>query len=697
MASPAQTTSNQQNILYLLERPSEPFFVPKGDRKAVFDVPSNEFLVERFRPVADELTTRFGEANVRIPVRNISFPDLSIPLRLGRRDSFSLFIPSHREMATRLIDIFMGMRTYEDFQAVAVYARDRVNPYMFVYALSVAILHRPDTKGLQLPPHSEIFPEKYVDGALFARAREESNVLSEGSREPLEIPLDYTATDLEPEHRVAYFREDAGINLHHWHWHLVFPFIGSREIVDKDRRGEIFYYMHQQIVARYNFERLCNRLPRVKRLLNLRDPIEEGYFPKLTSQISSRNWAARNSGAQLKDIDREVDQLKFDLQDLERWRDRIIEAIHVGSVINEQGQTVPLTEMGGIDILGNIVEASVLTINRNLYGDLHNFGHAAMGLCHDPDNRHLETVSTVGDPATSMRDPVFYRWHSFIDDLFQMHKRTLPSYNSNQLDYQGIRITQLEVNTSGAGKNEMITFWQQNDVDMSRGMDFTPRGSVFARITRLAHNPFSYRIKVENNSNERRTGTVRIFLAPKFDERGQPMQFRDQRLLFIELDKFQVTLKNNPKVSTVVRESSKSSITIPFERTFRDLESRPTLQDDPQAFSYCGCGWPEHMLVPKGSPEGFVCQLFVMVSNIADDRVEGSSPSTGACADSASFCGIRDKKFPDRRSMGYPFDRVPRTGVSTLQQFLTPNMAVADVRIVFQNRIEPPKAVSNTI
>lgn len=34
------------------------------------------------------------------------------------------------------------------------------------------------------------------------------------------------------------------------------------------------------------------------------------------------------------DINREVDQLKFDLQDLERWRDRILTAIHMGEVVN---------------------------------------------------------------------------------------------------------------------------------------------------------------------------------------------------------------------------------------------------------------------------------------------------------------------------------------------------------------------------
>lgn len=59
----------------------------------------------------------------------------------------------------------------------------------------------------------------------------------------------------------------------------------------------------------------------------------------------------------------------------------------------------------------------------------------------------------------------------------------------------------------------------------------------------------------------------------------------------------------------------------------------------------------------------------------------------GACADAAIFCGIRDKLYPDKRSMGYPFDRMPRDGVNTLKEFLTPNMFVRDMRIKFANRI----------
>lgn len=60
------------------------------------------------------------------------------------------------------------------------------------------------------------------------------------------------------------------------------------------------------------------------------------------------------------------------------------------------------------------------------------------------------------------------------------------------------------------------------------------------------------------------------------------------------------------------------------------------------------------------------------------------------CDDASSYCGVLNSRYPDARSMGYPFDRTPRDGVVTLQQFLTPNMVTQDVRIRFTNRTVAP-------
>ncbi|XP_075170477.1 phenoloxidase 2-like [Haematobia irritans] len=672
--------ANRKNLLLLFDRPTEPVFMEKGKTSTVFDIP-DKFLTDRYRPIGNEVQSRFGEkAEQRIPVKEIALPDLRIPMSLDREEQFSLFVPRHRRIAGRLIDIFMGMRSIEDLQSVAVYARDRVNPYLFNYALSVALLHRPDTKGLDLPSFAMNFPDKFVDSSVFRMVREEATVVPEGSRMPIVVPRDYTASDLEPEHRLWYFREDMGINLHHWHWHLVYPFEASdRNIVAKDRRGELFFYMHNQVLARYNMERFSNNLPRVVRYNNFREPIAEGYFPKMDSLVASRAWPPRFANTKLSDLNRELDQINLDIADMERWRDRIFEAIHQGFVVDGSGNQIPLDEVRGIDILGNMMEASVISPNQSVYGDFHNMGHVFISYAHDPDHRHLESFGVMGDSATAMRDPVFYRWHAYIDDIFQEHKTRLPPYNLPQLQYDGVSIAGIEVASEGGQPNILSTFWQQSDVDLSRGMDFVPRGNVFARFTHLQHTPFTYTINVNNDSGAQRFGTVRIFLGPKTDERGQPWLLRDQRLMMVELDKFVVQL--NPGQNTIRRRSTESSVTIPFERTFRNLDSNRPGEGSPEEleFNFCGCGWPQHMLIPKGLPEGMRCELFVMVSNYEDDRVD--QDLVGACSDAASYCGVRDRLYPDRRPMGYPFDRLPRQGADRLAAFLTPNMSIVDVTI----------------
>ncbi|CAO1425726.1 unnamed protein product [Diamesa serratosioi] len=675
--------ADKNNLLLLFERPQEPVFMEKGENNTVFDVPDN-FITDRYRPLGAELQNRFGGDNDRIPVNNISTPDLKIPMQLGRRDPFTLFIPKHRKIASKLIDIFMGARSIDDLQSIAVYARDRLNPYLFNYALSVAILHRPDTKDLNIPIFAESFPEKFMDSKVFQKAREEATIVPAGQRMPIVIPRDYTASDLEPEHRLWYFREDLGINLHHWHWHLVYPFEATnRALVDKDRRGELFYYMHEQIVGRYNFERLSNNLPKVGRLNNLRAPIPEGYFPKMDSLVASRAWPGRVSGAFLKDLNRELDQIKLNISDLEQWRDRFFEAVQQGFVTDASGNRVVLDEARGIDVLGNMMESSILSPNRQLYGDLHNMGHVFISYSHDPDHRHLESFGVMGDSATAMRDPVFYKWHAWVDDIFQAHKEKLTPYTAAQLNYPGITIGAIQVQADGGQANTFNTFWQQSDVDLSRGMDFVPRGNVFARFTHLQHVPYTISLQVNNDSGAQRQGMVRVFMAPKNDDKG-PMAFKEQRLMMIELDKFVVALR--PGQNTVRRRSRESTVTIPFERTFRNLDSnRPAAGTTAEEqFNFCGCGWPEHMLIPKGTPQGLNCDFFVMISNYEQDRVEQSL--VGTCNDAAAYCGVRDRLYPDRKPMGYPFDRLARAGAERLPAFLTPNMRSQDVRIVFNDR-----------
>ncbi|XP_055838203.1 phenoloxidase 2-like [Episyrphus balteatus] len=156
----------------------------------------------------------------------------------------------------------------------------------------------------------------------------------------------------------------------------------------------------------------------------------------------------------------------------------------------------------------------------------------------------------------------------------------------------------------------------------------------------------------------------------------------------IELDKFTVTL--NPGENTIRRRSSESSITIPFERSFRRTIPSDQQTAENQAalseFRFCGCGWPDHMLLPKGTPSGMEFDLYCMISDYTGDEVIQTNDGPSICGDAESFCGLKDKLYPDKRSMGFPFDRPISSG--NLGEFTNqyPNMAITPIKIVFSNK-----------
>ncbi|XP_063697465.1 phenoloxidase 2-like [Culicoides brevitarsis] len=690
-------TDIKKHLLLLFDRPYEPIFTSRGDNVTI-ELPAT-FYTTRYRPMATQIMTRArGRGSKMISVKDITTPEIEDVMELQRNDHFSLFVTKHQKLAGKLIDVFMKMTDPEDFFAAACYAHDRVNPYLFQYAFAVALLHRDDTRDVQIPSLMETFPGKFVDSNVLGQLREEVFIVDTASREAVRIPRDYTASDIDPEHRLWYFREDPGLNLHHWHWHLVYPADSNTpKMVEKDRRGELFYYMHQQIIARYNIERIANTLTRVKSFNDFRKPISEGYFPKMDSSVASRAWPGRADNISLSDINRETDQIQLQIADLELWRDRILQAIDQMAVTTPNGDVIPLnfdenTDFG-IDILGNLIESSSLSANRQMYGQLHNFGHVIISYVNDPINKHLESGGVMNDTATAMRDPIFYRWHSFINDLFEVYKKNLTPYTEEQLTWRGVEVTSIDVLGKKGAKNQFETFWNTSKVDFARGLDFQPQGSVFVEFDHLNHEAFSYKIQVENRSGKPQMGIFRVFMAPKKDECLKDLKFSEQRLMMIEMDKFIVQL--NPGMNIVQHASTASSVTIPFEQTFRNLDqNRPEAGTvDAAEFNICGCGWPQHLLVPRGkSGSGQQFQLFVMVSDYENDKID--QKLVGSCTLAATFCGIRDAKYPDKRPMGYPFDREAREGVENLENFLTPNMGMQEVTVVFhdETRKRPSKS-----
>ena len=58
-------------------------------------------------------------------------------------------------------------------------------------------------------------------------------------------------------------------------------------------------------------------------------------------------------------------------------------------------------------------------------------------------------MGVMGDTTTAIRDPIFFRWHKFIDDTFVLHKKTLAPYQEGHLRFDSVVLGEVSVSQVG--------------------------------------------------------------------------------------------------------------------------------------------------------------------------------------------------------------------------------------------------------
>ncbi|XP_052131920.1 sex-specific storage-protein 2-like, partial [Frankliniella occidentalis] len=177
---------------------------------------------------------------------------------LPRGEIFHVYNDSQLKEVVALFDLFYFAKDFETFIKTAAWARDNVNESQFAYAFSVAVVHRDDCAGLVLPPLYEVAPQLYLNSGdimefMSAKMQGQINYVKMTNWTGGEI--------INPEQLLGYFTEDVGVNAYHAYAHLYMPFWLNCEkygITTCQMRGEAFYYYYQQILARYNLQRMAN-------------------------------------------------------------------------------------------------------------------------------------------------------------------------------------------------------------------------------------------------------------------------------------------------------------------------------------------------------------------------------------------------------------------------------------------------------
>lgn len=608
----------------------------------------------------------------------------------GARTVFSEFDSEQRQRATALASRLMVIADREGGEEGLAAAIDEVEreqrgedvPGLAQHALKLFVTHHPlARRELRLKPLEKRQPNA-VRSSRAAAGDAELAAVGGGGATP-------------PEDRLDYWREDPLLNDHHEHWHLVYPGDGRPTPTGSelgDRHGELFAYMHQQMLARYDAERLSLGVARVEAITDHRAEVPQGYNPGALSFWLGEQWfrfRERPANARIPRLSR-----------LEPSRDNLFDAARTGT-FRVSGQQIPVS----VDNLGNTAEANLLTVDPQgrTYGNHHNSGH---GIIADFDQQGWPGVMIT--TATAIRDPIFYRWHKQVDSIFETwqeeqdpndfsdappvkirdiilaRKDGLPAnFDGKALGaeaFGGDRWeTDFAASSAPLGSGEMVSTTDELLTEMrKRPIELVDDDGnlVEEEIDFLSHDDYSYFLRVENLSDQPQKLTARIFLAPERDGDGEEVW--TDRNSWIEMDKFIVQLQGGER-SVVHRSADLASVVRKPALRPEDLQPGENTSPKTNQQAWCDCGWPYTLLLPRGTAEGMEFRLFVMLSP-GDDL---NQPASSHCT-SISYCGLQDKEYPDKRLMGYPFDRPFPQGIGATVESRD-NMAMRAIKIRCKN------------
>ncbi|KZC07220.1 Hexamerin [Dufourea novaeangliae] len=588
---------------------------------------------------------------------------------LPRGEIFTQLNPTMRHQANILFRVLYSATTFDIFYSTAIWARFNVNEMMYILSLSTAVLLRPDTRYMKMPPLYEVMPHLYFTSETMQKAYsiamgDVADVTrTSGGVDYFILPTNYSTWYQNKEHELSYLTEDIGLNAFYFLVNNEFPTQVSSEMMPQSKlfgsRGEFYFFVHKQLLNRYLLERLTNGLNEIE-YISMHQPIVTGYNP-IMHLPNGLPLAHR-------DVDAVVPRnMQKHLQHLQEMHNRISVAIDVGYVLDTKGNRINIYTPDGLNILGNIVQGNADSINPRLYGSIDMLARKIFGFGVESNMKYEVVPSVLDYLSTSLRDPVFYGIYQNILTYFHRYKENLPKYTREKLLFTGVEIQSVSV-------DKMMTYFDTFETMLNNGLSIRNQKEaegmlIMARQHRLNHKPFTYNIVL--NSKITTQATVRIFMGPKFDVHGNVLELENNYMNFLELDQFMVNLKVG--TNNIERSSHQSIYVVPDEIPSHVFYKNVVNSiDGSSTFSYRThpYGFPDRLILPKGKSEGMPFKLFVAVTPVDSSKlITEESPIFGQLT-------------MDGHPMGYPLDRP----IDPLH-FHVPNMMLTDV-LVYHKELE---------
>lgn len=480
-----------------------------------------------------------------------------------------------------------------------------------------------------------------------------------------------------PEQKVSYFTEDIGLNAWYYYFQADFPYwMGGKEFnLYKDRRGELYLFHHQQLLARYYLERLSNDLGTIPEF-TWHAPIKTGYYPDMY-YYNGVPFPARDNHYQL--FTEGNYHLVEEVEDYER---RIRDAIDQGFIVLPSGDKIDLTKPESIEYLGNIIQANPDSVNVRFFSYLEIYGKILLGASIEHFEDHKVVPSVLEQFETSLRDPMFYQLYKRIIYLYWEFKDHLEHYTYEEISFPGVKIETVEV-------DKLVTYFDRFDADITNSVDVEVydekttdhsdlkkfgkiahyQGEDFvikARSLRLNNVPWTYKLNV--NVEKAAKGVIRAYLGPKYDSYGNVYHVDQNKENFVLLDVFAFEFSAGKNV--VSRSSSDFAFFVKDRTTYFELYKQVMKAVAGEAkfqihTTEAHTGFPARLMLPKGKIGGMPFQLYFIISPF---HAPTQTPHEAYLEAGYGYV--------DSLPFGFPFDRKIDENV-----WFTPNMHYHDVNI----------------
>nr|CAB3263880.1 uncharacterized protein LOC100180038 [Phallusia mammillata] len=532
---------------------------------------------------------------------------------LGLAAPFNNFDGSHKAKAAKFIrELERIEENTDDLDAVLDYAEAmqksfEVNPELYKWAIECYIVHSKLAKKNHVR-----YPDPPKMDSTFTSMAAMIKTVRKGKPE---------------ESWMNYWRCDGDFNFHHRHWHSVYR-AGSFDQGYKKRQGELFGYMHSQMLARYDADRESWGL----------DPVRAYEYDEVEPYGFDAGYEFHNSGEFGWMVPRPKERSwPMGLQtETKRFEEALIKAYEAGTLRPRGFEAEGFSP----NFAGHLIEPTTYDYAQD-FGGIHNTGHMAFTQGLPP-----RKSTYMGSAQTAVRDPIFFRWHKRVDDILQKYYEL----QSTELgdENPGVVLAPCDVLIL-PGREAPAGFDQWNGRSWARE-DFTSASiNTFLKEPILAyewdnkldHEPFTFHVRLRRNraSTGQLKLTLRVFMCQK--------RHMNDRKRWIEMDKFVHQMEANEDHIVLKRFDIHSSVIKRLHENWSDVKEMNYVEPTP---GNCDCGWPYSMLVPRGLKNGEDWMLGVFVSNNVVDQINVAS----ACG-SMSYCGTAYTTYPDSRTMGFPF------------------------------------------